>query len=436
MSEEIEIQLNTKAVLNVPLNSYFNDFVFIVNGEEFKTNKFVSDLLSKKISHIHRADPTLSTYSFNTKSKGNFTNILNLVNFQNIKFSKEMKEEISYVTEVINILGIDDDCLSFHYPTIKEDNVISLLQDETYQAFQATQIEFVSQNFFNLCETKSEELSDLPIEIIYLITSHKSLKLINEDQLLKFINLVYKKSNEKNDETRLYSSTLYENVNFLNVSSESLEEFIEYFIIDDLDMEIWHNLCKCLITSKNTKNNNFNNNKNSTRYEKQLTKKFPAGSNNDFNGIIRYLKSTTNQPHDFNITASTSYSSNSVPSNVILYNDQNKFYQSEIESGSQGSWLCFDFIENRVILSSYQLISGSWGDHLRSWVIEGSNDNIDWEVIDSRNNCRGTGTSHIYEVHNPNSKEFRYIRLRQTGVNWFNSLFLVINSFEIYGELV
>ena len=76
-----KIQLNLSAVLGIPLNKYDNDFAFIVNGEEFKTSRVVSDLLSPKIAKYHSIDPTIETFTINTAYKGHFELILNLINY-------------------------------------------------------------------------------------------------------------------------------------------------------------------------------------------------------------------------------------------------------------------------------------------------------------------------------------------------------------------
>lgn len=46
----------------VPFDNYPRDFTFIVNKEEYHTNKLIADILSKKISQIHLTDPTVDQY--------------------------------------------------------------------------------------------------------------------------------------------------------------------------------------------------------------------------------------------------------------------------------------------------------------------------------------------------------------------------------------
>ena len=66
MSQGNQIQLKPLSILQVPLYSYQKDFTFIVNGEEFKTSRIFSDLISSKISQMHSNDPTFDTFYINT----------------------------------------------------------------------------------------------------------------------------------------------------------------------------------------------------------------------------------------------------------------------------------------------------------------------------------------------------------------------------------
>lgn len=87
MIEENKVQLKISSIKNVPLQTYNDDFSFIVNGEEFKTSRLVSDLLSPKICQIHTNDPTFDHFIIDTQSKGNFSRILQLNNLNDLTIS-------------------------------------------------------------------------------------------------------------------------------------------------------------------------------------------------------------------------------------------------------------------------------------------------------------------------------------------------------------
>ena len=79
MSQKNKIELEYSAILQVPLDKFENDFTFIVNGEEFQTNKIISTLLSPKISQNYFIDPTMNTFTINTKEHGDFSKFFNLL---------------------------------------------------------------------------------------------------------------------------------------------------------------------------------------------------------------------------------------------------------------------------------------------------------------------------------------------------------------------
>ena len=129
------IKLNPSSIMNVPLKSYADDFVFVVNGEEFKTSRLISDLLSPKICRMHSNDPTISSFVINTTNCGNFSHILDLLEFKEIKIQDN---EFPFILEIIEIL--DNESIEYlmkdnlKEPTV--DNVFSLIkQHEKFSKF-------------------------------------------------------------------------------------------------------------------------------------------------------------------------------------------------------------------------------------------------------------------------------------------------------------
>ena len=77
--------------------------------------------------------------------------------------------------------------------------------------------------------------------------------------------------------------------------------------------------------------------------------------------------------------------------------------------------------------------------HPKNWVIEVSDDNNKWSIINEQKNCshlRGKSHVHNFEIDNKNTKAYRYIRLRQNRVEWSNHNILFFESIEFYGFLI
>ena len=169
------IKLQTESVLQVPIYNYQQDFLFIVNGEKYMTNKFVADLLSNKISKIHQIDPTSSEYFITTHHKGNFKHILDLLEFNLINIDES---EIEFITEIIDELGTDKIDLNIYTPEITIDNAINHISKQekskiTYTGQILKEIDFLSSHFYELTEIQTQKLTKLSPSTLEQIISNK-----------------------------------------------------------------------------------------------------------------------------------------------------------------------------------------------------------------------------------------------------------------------
>ena len=275
---------------------------------------------------------------------------------------------------------------------------------------------------------KEEEIEKLDIDTLFDILKHPKLQLKNEDELLKFINDMYSKDSKY--------SILYETVLFSNVEKSTICEFVDIFDINDLNIQIWQNLSarlRCEVINENEeeklKEKRYKENSHPGRL-------FKSNDDDKFDGIINYLKKETN--NKINITAS-SVNTPYYPSNVIEYDDRNKWFHSQRQSNN---WICFDFNENSVIPTNYKIRSSEYSANShnpRSWNIEGSNDNNEWEVLSEEKDSQylnGSHLVHLFSINKKQNKKYRYIRMRLTDKNWCNSDYFMLDSFELYGNLI
>ncbi|KAK8871534.1 hypothetical protein M9Y10_007265 [Tritrichomonas musculus] len=440
MSQTSKMKLMPSSIINVPFQSYSNDFVFIINGEEFRTCKLISDLLSPNICKIHSNDPTFDVFEMNTRNHGNFAHILNLIKFNEVQIPEE---EFPFIIEVINVLG--SKCIEFLDQIVPAeitiDNVFKLIEnhrkyDTFYSKSISEEIEFIAQHFYELCETHKKEFLKLDINMLIAIVNHSKIQLYSEDQLMSFVNDLYSIDGQY--------SILYESVHFLNVSSNTISDFVEIYDFNKMTASIWMKISSRLEQRIKSKEEERTSKK--RRYkEKPLPGiQFSLDDQNPFNGIFNFLKrkSSDKIEAEVDITASSCYSDNAdwcQPKNVVLFDDLYKCYESK---NLPNSWISFDFKEKRVIPTNYTIRSRDIDSnfiHPKSWVIEGSIDNESWTILDRQNNCsRLNGKSLIYtfSLSNQQFVEFRYIRMRAVSPSWHGSNYFAINSFEIYGRLI
>ena len=125
------------------------------------------------------------------------------------------------------------------------------------------------------------------------------------------------------------------------------------------------------------------------------------------------------------------------PKNVVDLQSETYFFSTN----APNSWLCYDFKEKRVSPTSYSITSYPFGPgmrHLRSWVLEVSNDKRDWQVADRRENnsdLNDMKVTHNFSITKKLSGSFRFIRVRLTGHNHKNNDILSMSSLEVFGKL-
>ena len=337
------LRLKTSSIVGVPLNTY-DDFTFIVNGEEFKTSRISADLLSRKISSLHRTDPTVDEYSITTQETGHFSYFLKLLNFQQ---NQVPQVEIPFISEIIEKL--ETDSVEIQEPEriiITDDNVFSLIKfhlksPNFYSRNLQSEIDHVSCHFYELCGRKSDELKMLTKDTLNSILSNSKLQIESEDQLVTFLNELV-----SSDPTY---SQLFEYVNFSNVSTATMKDFLYVFNMENMTREMWNKISSRLELQviqpkivKKKKKFLFKTNENiEIKYDDKK----------QFNGILNHLRSVFKDENIFNeidITSSSTYLDDDEYSarNVIQYEDPNKEFCSK---DVKNSWLCVDFKDHRII---------------------------------------------------------------------------------------
>lgn len=443
---ELKLQLNPSSILSVPLQTYNDDFTFIINGQEFKTSRLVSDLLSPSICRIHINDPTFDRFHIDTKQRGDFSLILQLLTFSELSIPSN---ETDFIIEVIEKLGNDSLQISGLYDKeeLTIDNVFTKIKkhEKFRQIFHKQiekEIDFISMHFYEMNETQKEEMKKLNENTLFEIISNKNLKINDEDQLLHFVNELY-----QNDTKFKF---LYENVIFLNATSNAIKEFLSIFDYGDINHEIWSSISDRLESkvesNKETKTERYKRkmkNESSKKEQQKSITTFVHQKGHEFSGIIASLtKIGGGNPHDKGLIEVTTnyYNSNSSyhPKNLLDFNNDNEFITYD---SNRDAWVCFDFKNREIEISNYTIKSSTIRDsnvgQIKNWVIEISSDGNDWTQIDQRLNnseLNGQGNFRTFDV---SSNHFsRYCRFRHTGDYWgYPNWCLIINSIEFYGRV-
>ena len=238
-----KIKMIPSSILRVPIQDYAKDFTFVVNGEEFRTSRIFADMISRRISAMHKEDATIDRYVINTEHSGDFGLVADLCSFREVAVGAS---EQPFIAEVIESLGRDSIEIvgADTRDGIGVDNVVGLLSAQSkfrcfYSASIEEAVEFASSNFFALVSDRRDELLALPKDIIADIVGSGQLVVNSEDELLEFVNDAC-----DGDSGMSY---LYEFVEFDKVSSECISKFIEVFDYSNLTRGTWAKLSQRLL---------------------------------------------------------------------------------------------------------------------------------------------------------------------------------------------
>ncbi|OHT15078.1 hypothetical protein TRFO_14420 [Tritrichomonas foetus] len=443
--KEFSFIMDPSQIFHVPFQKYKQDFIFIVNNKKYFASRIIADILSPIISNFHFQDVIISEYSINTNIKGDFQIILDLFNFEKRKY---LQKDIEFISEIFFHLGNYNyfkvnskyccsitsdnviqrilDKLSFHSPRAnfridKQNPNINNNSNTEIRHYLDEEIVFISSHFYEIPE---KELEKLDPSILELILANPQLIISNEDSLFSLLLSFYLKDNSY--------GMLFEYVEFQNLNTNSIAQFIKHFDLCDLNLSIWSSICKRL----NEKVTKMNDSVDTKRY---IDKYSIPYNNQNFEGII-HLKRKENENASINefieVQSSSCEADGYNPVTTIEPFTQDTSYFAT--SNGENEWISYHFKKEKVKLTHYQLRTCYFGpneDHLKNWVIEISNDGQSWEEVDKQTDCSLLNAPYNYATF-PIKKTVdycQYIRIRNTGPNWCDNKYLVLKTLEFYG---
>jgi hypothetical protein len=201
-----------------------------------------------------------------------------------------------------------------------------------------------------------------------------------------------------------------------------------------MNQSIWNRLCDRLILSVSPPTS-------SPRLSSPPDRIFAFKSNSRLEGIISGLTSSCGgNVHEQGLVSITDSSHHSDPYSgkiaADLVNANSYFHSINIPD----QWLCYDFKNSRVSLTHYSIKTPAFGTndrHLKSWVLEMSNDGSNWTEVDRRVNNNDLNGKNFIGTYSISGQviESRFVRLRQIEKNHAGYDHLMISGFELFGTL-
>jgi hypothetical protein len=279
--------------------------------------------------------------------------------------------------------------------------------------------EFIASN---LTDFLSQELTELDVEALLFILSNPYLKIQTEDTL---VALIVELCEFDPGYFRLFSCVRFDYLSelgmnaFLTVRAEHA---------DYMDAVIWDRLARRLRRPLP-----------GVFYPIQC--EFRERKTRPLEGLLHHLsKACRGNVHRQGVVAVSASG---------VWNDEYRFlpehaadpttdatFQSKRE---KPSWLCYDFKDGRVRITHYSIRSQPEGAagfcNLKSWRVEGSNDEKNWVSLDERKDNKVLNAKNAIHTFSVEKKELcRYLRLVQTGPSWAQNDVIWIAAFELFRE--
>ena len=447
--EPNRLTLTHNGVGSVNWNAMSSDFE-VVFGEDRVCciDSVLVEFLSPKIARLRRCDISFDVYTFKDSEMFDVFEslVLSLRSGEALRVEKSnfpalvrLSQELENEELLASLLGM----LKTESLSLEEAILLLRCGIDLGTAFSdrfENLRDFVASHFY---EIEKQLLDDLDLKTSQFLLSSPSLQLEDEDSLYDFV-----RSRSEND---LSFASLFEFVHFDYLSVHSIEDFssfVSYRCIENINLDIWGQICTRLILEAKPSGAN-------PRVfipppiEYRETEFFYDVSK-PLEGIFaHFTRECGGNIHDqgiVNITASDCPEDRCCPKNTVNglgnANNQNNFGREFFCSENYpDSWICYDFKERRVLPTSYTVMS-FWerphAEHPQSWVIEVSNDATSWTEIDRRDNndeLNDYDAIANFEISGVSNESFRFFRFRQTGPNHYGNYYLTIARLEIFGTL-
>lgn len=452
----MEFGLSAKGLINLSHQTDYLDFSFTINDLKYQCNSLLADFISPIVSHLHKSDPLFNNFQIKDISHPEcFELFLKLMKGEKVKIEEDQAPTIENIAYQLGNTEIIDKLKIFHTqePTIS--NIVTKLRFSHVEIDQQL-IDFCAEH---LVELKNDEIKTIDPIIFQRILSSQYLKIRSEDWLYKTIT-----------ENWSDFSYLLDYVRFENLSSEIICEFLHTFEPSEISGSVWSSLSKRILLSSRGYDNdgsnisslslfkanndncddNGNYKLNNERYIPKNLILLPYKEGEEYKGIFNYLTEISEGnpvlTKTIEVTSSIPYQSDHSISNIFEYSPERlddrinlNGFMSKVSKQNE-LFIKFDFKNMAVSLSNYVLRTGNC-NFPKTWEIQGSNDDSNWETLSNVTDDEKLTKSYISSMYNcesSNSRFYRYIKYVQHAnkeTNSFTQKSLSFSAIEFYGSL-
>lgn len=416
-----------------------SDFLTIIeqnNKQILKQDEIIQKLQSNQEQMINQ---------FNELQKSNKEikeQIQAILNFQSTNLIEKINENNQNISSVEDNLKKEVNNCNEQIKK-QEENVTKIINA------QIKSIDEIKQQNINLCgkiDVNNQNINDFKCEIgkNVVVCQDKIKKQIND--MSESISTQFKSF----DDVKLKTTSLIQNNEACNQSVKDLKSELKQDITNS-QVEI-QNQYKNLTNLIQVQQGSVNEIKQQTQEIKIMKEEMenyhmPKGliiskeyENNRFSGILSELvklnKYNINDNGLIKITGKGTGGGTGSLSSLIDYNSNSMYLISDL---NKSPMICFDFKNYSICISAYSVKTSS-RYYMRSWVVEGSNDDSNWTILDSHSNnttMNSSNTAYTFIINESNifKLPLRYIRFRLTGENSVGEYAIEVCNIEFFGKL-
>lgn len=363
--------------------------------------------LSPAVSKLLANDPTIKEFTLNTENSSKCSLILqSLLNGSKATVSDDL---MKIFLEISIELG-NNELLAVISDNLTPENVIEIVQIKNAKEFNIDkEIEFIASHYME-CDNS---VNNLDIAILDAIYSSESLIIHDE---LTFLYEIKRLIEKFGDEYRM----LLRHLHLIYLDLDDIGKFFD--LIDQSKIDCYlpcmkkRMLCPISFMTPDEDISRF------CGIFKEMWKK--ANGNPMTNGLVD-IEETTNSRQEY-----VSY--------LIDQEMRDQEGWSCVTDSSKGGSFIFDFKEKYVCLHGYMLKAHSreWSsdNFLKSWRLEGSDDKMEWEIIDEHigSNILLANMAEGYWSFQM-TQSYRYIKLKMTDKNSSGSYKMALQAIEFFG---
>jgi hypothetical protein len=346
-----EFRLSADGFRHFPQSEPVTEFHFVLGNKTYECAWFVADFVSPRIARLHAVDPSIDQYFVETiDSHNQFQSFLELGRGCPLFVTDENRSFLLAIARELENFELYS-AISTHFErklTVSE--AVARVTDPSFVCPYS--ISLLASVFFEL---DSPTLNQLAVSALFEILSSDSLRLISEDLLYDFI--IGKRPDY---------FCLLRFVRFEFLSTDRIVHFasIGFGLSGEFDPALWKTLSDRLIVSLRRVD-------------------WPLNRSSPLDGIFSYLRKKAGDDIFKNGIVSLTSKAEEVETEVKRQSlFSNSFFLS---NDVPRQWVKWDFRSMRVQPSHYS-IRGSSYNNLKSWVLEGSLDNVTWVELDRQSN--------------------------------------------------